>query len=214
MGAKTMMLAYTDGDAISILKSQPVLDPVATQALVAKLFPEERLSPLDETTLCDTYPADKEVLAASFPGLNILASRAFGIDYPSTLPARFIDPQLGRTIYLHAMHSVVDWFAFAIWVDGKLVRALSLSPDSGILEDIGERLPFELPYWEGAHSIFGSDEEDNDYPFPFHPLEMGEAALKAMFGYQIEGMVESDDVQPDEIPLTRFVPSKPWWKVW
>jgi hypothetical protein len=49
------------------------------------------------------------------------------------------------------MHSVVDWFAFAVWQDGRLKRSLSLSPDSGVLEDIGAKLPFEEPYWSGKH---------------------------------------------------------------
>ncbi|WP_439145646.1 DUF6928 family protein [Streptomyces canus] len=33
------------------------------------------------------------------------------------------------------MHSVVGWFAFAAWGDGRLLRSLSLSPDSGIIEN-------------------------------------------------------------------------------
>lgn len=38
-------------------------------------------------------------------------------------------------MYLHAMHSVVDWFAFAVWgPDGKLRRALSVSPANGVIE--------------------------------------------------------------------------------
>jgi hypothetical protein len=44
------------------------------------------------------------------------------------------------------MHSVVDWFAYAQWINGKFVRSPSLSPDNGILEDIGQRLPFEEPF--------------------------------------------------------------------
>jgi hypothetical protein len=35
------------------------------------------------------------------------------------------------------MHSVVDWFAYAVWIDGQLRRSLSLSPDSGIMEIVG-----------------------------------------------------------------------------
>lgn len=42
--------------------------------------------------------------------------------------------------------SVVDFFAYAQWINCKFVRSLSLSPDSGILEDIGQRLPFEEPF--------------------------------------------------------------------
>jgi len=121
-----------------------------------------------------------------FPGVSILAAKDFGIDYPSKLPATFISTGGSRTIYLHAMHSVVDWFAFAQWFNGKLVRSLSLSPDNGIREDIGQRLPFEEPVWSGQNPV-AVDDGDDDYPLPFHPLELREAPLKEVFGYQLEG---------------------------
>jgi hypothetical protein len=51
------------------------------------------------------------------------------------------------------MHSVVDWLAFAVWEDGVLVRSLSLSPDGGGLENIGEPYDFEVPYWAGEYPV-------------------------------------------------------------
>lgn len=111
----------------------------------------------------------------------------------------------GRAVTVHAMHSVVDWFAFAVWRDGTLVRALSASPDAGVLEDIGQRLPFEEPYWRGEHRVEGGEGEDEDaYPLPFHPLELGEAALGALFGYHLEGPVDETLLDPETIPLMRF----------
>ncbi len=112
------------------------------------------------------------------------------------------------------MHSVVDWFAYAIWTNGKLVRSLSLSPDSGIIEDIGRRQPFEEPYWSGEHPAVDSDEEE-PYPFPFHPLELGEATLKDRFGYQLEGYIDASLLDPESIPLVRYKRCRsPWWKFW
>jgi hypothetical protein len=88
-----------------------------------------------------------------FAGVSILAAKEFGIDCPSKLPVRFISAGGRGTIYLHAMHSVVDWLAFALWTNGKLVRSLSLSPDNGIIEDIGQRLHFEEPFWSGRNPV-------------------------------------------------------------
>jgi hypothetical protein len=134
------------------------------------------------------------------------------------------------------MHSVVDWFACAIWEGGKLVRALSLSPDSGILEDIGPRRPFEEPYWAGKHPVGDPDDGENAYPLPFHPLELGEEALLDFFGYQLEGVVDDTQLDAEEIVLMRFKRSKKspapeagsaggpqgeqgagkkaWWQIW
>ena len=108
------------------------------------------------------------------------------------------------------MHSVVDWFAYAIWHDGKLQRSLSLSPDRGLIEDIGARLPFEEPYWAGHHPAFPLEAEESGYPFPFHPLELGEAALLNLFGYQLEGDPSSIDLEA--VPLMHFKRSKSWWR--
>jgi len=223
MGAKTWMLVYANGAPSQMLKSKPALDRAASTALAHRLFPSERQEPLEDGSLAFTNPPDEELLVGCFPGVSIVAAKEFAIDYPSKLPVSFIEPSLGSTVYLHAMHSVVDWFAYAIWRNGKLERALSLSPDSGVLEDIGTKLPFEEPYWEGQHPAVDPEEEPARYPFAFHPLELGEAALLEFFGYQLEGFVDASHLEPDEIPLMRFKrstleeptkKSKPWWRPW
>src|SRR5438105_12046695 len=123
MGAKTWMLVYSNGIAREILKSKPSLDRNGTAALAKKLFPTEKLEPLDDGSLYFTCPPKNELVAGCYPNLSIVAAREFGIDYPSKLPAALIEPALGHTIYLHAMHSAVDWFAYAIWKNGKLQRS-------------------------------------------------------------------------------------------
>lgn len=222
MGAKTWMTVYTDGNAQEILKSKPELNREASTDIAAKLFSSEALEPLEDGSLAFTNPPKNELLVGCFPGLSIVAAKEFAIDYPSRLPARFKDTSLGSKVYLHAMHSVVDWFACAIWNNGELVRSLSLSPDSGVLEDIGARLPFEVPYWEGKHPAVDPEDDPTEYPLAFHPLEIGEAALLEFFGYQLEGLGDSQ-LKPEEIPLMRFKrskrklaanQSKPWWKLW
>ena len=109
------------------------------------------------------------------------------------------------------MHSGFDWFAFAIWRDGQLMRSLSLSPDSGILENIGQPLPFEAPHWSGAQPAVDAAQGET-YPFPFDPLDLGEAALKVLFGYQLEGFIDASLLEPESIPLVRYRrPARPWW---
>jgi hypothetical protein len=206
MGAKTWMLTYSSGSAREILKSDPRLDREATAALAKALFPDEKLELLGDADLSFTCPPDDELIVGCFPGLTIVAAQEFGIDYPSQLPSIFLDHASGRTVHLHAMHSAVDWLAFAMWSGGELRRSLSLSPDSGVLEDIGPRLSFEEPYWSGQRPAIDPEEEDDepDYPFAFHPLELGEAALREFFGYELEGMVDDTLLEPELIPLLRY----------
>lgn len=213
MGAKTWMLVYSQGNPEELLKSKPVLDQAATNEFAKKLFSPEKITPLREGDLSFTCPADDELVVGCFPGLTIVAAKEFGIDFPSQLPAKFTDACPGHSVYLHAMHSTVDWFAYAVWKDGKLQRSLSLSPDSGILEDTGERLPFEESYWNGEHPALDPEEDDGDYPFPFHPLELGEAALLSLFGYQLEGAMDPSQLEPEKIPLMQFARKKSWWRL-
>lgn len=214
MGAKTWMLVYCNESVSEALRTNPELDRVATVEFVKKLFPSETLKPLSDVDLSYTCPPDDELIVGCFSGLNIIAAKEFAIDYPSKLSAQFLDPALGNTLYLHAMHSTVDWFAYAIWRDGKLQRSLSLSPDSGVLEDIGTKLTFEEPYWNGQRPAIDPEEDDSAYPFVFHPLELAESALLEFFGYQLEGVIDSSQIEPERIPLMRFKRSRPWWKLW
>lgn len=176
----------------------------------------ERLDDLGDGNLQFTNPPDDELYIGCFPGVTVVAATEFGIDYPSTLPPQFLQARAAQKIYLHAMHSVVDWFAFAIWSNGTLIRSLSLSPDFGILEDIGDRLPFEVPYWTDEHPAV--DEEEEEYAFPFHPLELGEAALHEFFGYYLEGYTHAPPPKLDaeSIPLIHYrrSPQRSRWSFW
>lgn len=83
------------------------------------------------------------------------------------------------------------------------------------MEDIGCRQPFEEPYRSGEYPAVDSDDEEDTYPFPFLPLDLGEAALKDLFGYQLEGCIDASLLEPESIPLIRHKRLRsPWWKFW
>jgi hypothetical protein len=215
MGAKTWMLVASDVDTAQLLRSSPRLDEEATLQLLAGLFPSETLVREGDADLTCTCPPDDLVIAGCFAGVAIVAAKEFGIDRPSRLDPRFLRPFGARHVVLHAMHSVVDWFAFAVWQQGQLVRALSVAPDDGVIEDIGARLAFEQPFWNGAHpAVDPAEGDDEAYPLPFHPLELGEAALDEFFGFQIEGFAEGIHPDPASVRLIRFRRKRPWWKFW
>lgn len=220
MGAKTWMLVYADKgvDPRIALAHEPAPDRGKTDAFVSRLFPADTVQREGDVDLSDTCPRGRDVHAGWYDGVRVVASKEIALDHPSTLPKAFIDEAGDGDLYLHAMHSTVDWLAFAIWKQGRLVRALSLSPESGLLENIGEPLDFERPYWQGAHPVFDEDsgEDPQAYPFVFHPLELGEAALKAYFGYQLEGVADDSLVAPERVALFRYTrrPARPWWKFW
>ncbi|CAL9469985.1 hypothetical protein SUDANB121_02829 [Nocardiopsis dassonvillei] len=207
MGAKAGLLVYADGDTAELLRRVPpgAADRERTDALVRRLYPGAAIGPYGEVALGEgAYPPGGTVHAGAWPGLELLCDRGFMVDRPSELPVHLVAAGSGRRLVLHAMHSVVDWLAFAVWEDGRLVRSLSLSPDGGVMEDIGDPLPFEAPYRNGdrpADVVPWPDEEPRPYPLPFHPLEFGEDALRALCGFVLEGMPEPDGVDTDSVRL-------------
>ncbi|MEV6289261.1 hypothetical protein AB0M41_02230 [Streptomyces sp. NPDC051896] len=208
MGAKTGLLVYADGDVPDLLRQVDAADLDRTTAMMRRLYPGWEIEECGGSNLWDgVYPPKGTTYAASWPGVDVIGDQRVMIDAPSELPEHLVAASAGRRLVLHAMHSVVDWLAFAVWEDGRLVRSLSLSPDSGIIENIGEPLPFELPYWAGdrpADVVPWPDEDEEPYALPFHPLELGEDALRALCGFIQEGRPQPDDVAAEAIEMYGF----------
>lgn len=87
---------------------------------------------------------------------------------------------------------------FAIWENGRARRSISLAPDPGVMEDLGDRCQFEVPFWNGEHGM------EDGYPLPFHPLELGVAALLAFFGFGIEGFPPEYEIDPYDYAIPVF----------
>ncbi|WP_405061995.1 hypothetical protein OG474_10145 [Kribbella sp. NBC_01505] len=222
MGAKDWMLVYAEGNAADILRSQPTLDREATRAFVERLHPSAPLTPIDDASLgSESAPDEGTVYAGVFPGLTLILTESAAQYEPSELPQHYIDEARDRTLYLHAMHSTDAWFAYAIWEGGTLRRSLSLSPDDHILENLGEPLAFELPYWAGKRTA--DEEEDLDIaeftrfividgpledapprPFDFNPLDLAEEALRTLFGFAYESEMPANAPDLDRIVLAGY----------
>lgn len=203
MGFKDWMLLYAEGDVRPVLQAAPAIDRDATRALVSRLYAGHDIVEIADGTLFEqANPPEGQVYAGCFAGLTVLCTYDAALDQPSQLDPRFVAEAAGRTLYSHAMHSVVDFFAYAIWSgDGQLRRALSLWPESGILDNIGTPLPFEEPYWAGEHAL------EDEYPLPFHPLDLAEDVLRALFGFNYEGAYHDDDPDLMNIVLAGFAVS-------
>ncbi|UBU17284.1 DUF6928 family protein [Nonomuraea gerenzanensis] len=209
MGAKTGVIAYSSpGNPLPrLLRTPGRPDETATRALIERSFPGWHITQAEPGNLLDHIrPPEDLAYATSFPGVDLVCCDHFMIDNPSQLPAHLIEAGRGRRLVLHAMHSVVDWLAFAVWEDGRLIRSLSLSPDSGVIENLGDPFPFELPYWNGEHPVLPTPgrPDEGPYPLPFHPLELGEDALRELLGFTIEGSIEPDDAEPEDVELLGF----------
>ncbi|MEV4754830.1 hypothetical protein AB0J86_06915 [Micromonospora sp. NPDC049559] len=207
MGAKTALLAFADGDIRRALLGPAPASREETEAVVRRIHPGYSVDPgKDSTLLEEAYPPDDVTYATVLPGAELFCTRRLVLDRPSELPDHLLALGAGRRILMHGMHSAVDGLCFAVWEDGRLVRSLSLSPDSGIIENIGEPYDFERPYWAGERAVepVPGWPDNGPYPLPFHPLELGEDALRALFGFVIEGYPDPDDLDAEQVPVYGF----------
>jgi hypothetical protein len=211
MGFKSSVLVYSSGEPADLLRQSAAPDPAQTGALVAATHPgwTGTGEPADGSLADCIYPPEGSVYAACLPGIGILCDQDVMVDYPSQLPAQYHGPGAGQRMILHAFHSVVDWFAYAIWQDGVLLRSLSLSLSSGtVIEDIGAPLRFELPFWADGRPARPELGKPTPFRLPFHPFRLSEAALSALMGFTQEGPSAETGVDAWAVPLIRFeVPS-------
>lgn len=206
MGAKTALLMYAEGDVARALGDAVELDRAATEALVARLLPGLDVAAIEDGNLgWNIHPPDGILYAGVFRGLTVICAAELDEIRPGDLRQGWLVEGAGRRVILHSMHSVSDFLGFAVWgANGALERALCLSPDHGIVEDRGDRLPFEQAYWAGRHPVGDGDDNDEPYPLPFHPLDLGEGALAALCGFVIEGMPLAGMPDLDRVPLAGF----------
>lgn len=153
----------------AVLDAEP--DPAASEELVHRTFPMSRIaSAKDGEILTNGLRAGAgTAYAASHPGLEVVCTRRLWDDRPA-----LGEVSHGRRAVLVLTSPVTEWLTFAVWVDGELVRALSLSARRGVVQSIGEPLPFERPGTAG-------------------PASLGQAALRGLIG--IGDVVDADRVR-------------------
>jgi hypothetical protein len=207
MGAKTALLAFAEGDIRPALLGATRSERSEVEELVRRVHPGYEVATAEDGTLWeDCYPSEDITYATALAGVDLFCDSRLVLDRPSELPKHLQEAGAGRRIVMHGMHSVVDWLCFAVWEDGRLIRSLSLSPGDGILENIGEPLDFERPYWAGEHPVepVPGWPDQGPYPLPFHRMELGEDALRVLFGFVIEGYPDPDDIDAFDVHMHGF----------
>lgn len=202
MGAKAGLVYLGEGRPVDALKAATAPD-------------EERSAALADTVLGDyvanagtrdlgedgLWPEPGTICAAAYDDFALIGYREIGPDRPSEITEwiNAVSPSGGACGVF--MHSVIDYGAFAIWEDGRVRRSISLAPDPGVMEDLGDRCQFETPFWSGDRAM------EDGYPLPFHPLEFSEAALLAFFGFGIEGFPPEYEIAPHRYAIPAFRPA-------
>lgn len=180
MGLDLSLLAYVHGDFLDL--SRPTDDGEAAAAIVKSLYPRtdygfEGSSPLD----AGGFPPKGRINVGTFEDGLLIATRDAALVNPTKLSTRYLRVAGARAVLLITQQTFYDMFAYARWVQGELVRSISVNPIGRVWESIGQPEAFETPFWEGKHQVSA------DYPLPFHPLDMSDAALRSLLRLHVEG---------------------------
>jgi hypothetical protein len=200
MGSKAAIVMFADRDHLSGFRGNLVADQERSEVFAGKILASKAVQVGALSLDAAVWPGKELLCAASFAGFEVACLRRFAQRHPSRLTEEISRLAAGRDAYGVFMHSVEDWAAFAVWSGGKLIRAVSASPEFGVIEDIGNRLQFEEPFWAGTHRTVRNPE----YVLPFHPIDLGNEALREFFGFILEGRMDDSCIDPEELELFTF----------
>ncbi|MFB9903775.1 DUF6928 family protein [Allokutzneria oryzae] len=201
MGSKAALVVFAGVDSKKAFQGTPEIDRAKSKKLAESVLG----AAVNETGLLAldlaVWPDSGVACVASFPGFEVFCCRGLARNRPSELTEQISRLAAGRDAYGVFMHSAQDWAAFAVWSGGDLVRSLSVIPEAGVIEDRGERLPFELPFWKGERPVRG----ETNYALPFHPIDFGNEALRKFFCFILEGSEDDSCIDPEKIEIPAFV---------
>jgi hypothetical protein len=209
MGFKTSLYAVGPGVPRVDLVAHEEGGAEAAAEVARRWFPGVIGEPLGTADLSEGgYPGEGELYVATFGPTTVFGGGPVLGEHRDRLAAAAA--AAGLTSWELNIHSVVDLCQFEVHDEtGRTVRALDIYSDADpqdVTEGaVGDPLPFEVPYWDGEHA------EVDDYPHPFHPLELGEAAMAWMFGSFGEGAPDDavqrglgDLLDPFDVPMHGF----------
>ncbi|MFJ5561276.1 DUF6928 family protein [Streptomyces sp. NPDC093250] len=199
MGSKAAILVLTDERPEGLFRGAVGWDRARSLDLAARFLGgtprESGVRPLDLAV----WPEDGAACVASFPRFDVVCSRKIARDHPSDLASEAARLAGKRSAYAVCMESSEDWASIFAWSPTGPFRAVSMSPGSGVIEDVGQKFPFEQPFWNGQRPVRASS-----YRLPFHPIDLGNEALRHFFGFILEGAEDYLCVDPEEVEIPVF----------
>lgn len=200
MGSKCSILAISEDLPRVAFNNDWSANPVASRAIAERLT-GEGLADVGEQALDSAlWPNPGMIYAGSSAGADVVTWDDLRSAQPSSLTSWVAKVAPDRNAYLVIMDSTVDWAAFAVWIHGILIRSVSVSYDDGVIENLGETIPFEQDFWNGTYR----GRVPVDYPLEFPTSVLGNEALRTFFGFVLEGRWDPEAPDPEDIAVYGF----------
>lgn len=195
VGLNLALLVCTDQQSIDL--GRPTDRDLSE--VVHILFPRTPYVDVGQVALDEAaFPGRGSLSVGTFEGGLLLGTQDAHLYNPTKLASRYLKPSLGSKVTLLTQRPLNDMFAYGRWERGQLIRSISVNPVGRVWESIGTPEPFESPFWAGQRAAAPN------YPLPFHPLDMGDAALRDVLRLHVEGLPEPGLIDISSVLLHRF----------
>jgi len=207
MGARVSVFALSTGWPRDDLSGGAFGGAAAALAAADELFPGRIGAALGTSTLeQQLYPRHSLWLATAGTTVLVSSARLSDAVHLALRAAR------GRRDSYVMMHSVSDSVVFSTSSgddDDPLARRVELHGEMDLEEAeafaFGPELPCEHPFWAGERFVgFGPGDRPEPEELPFHPLDLGEEVLRALFGFTDEGDRLPGDLDPEDVVMYGF----------
>jgi hypothetical protein len=150
MGWKAACILVSERET-GYLGTLPQHDSLAARDLIARLG----LGPYRSLGLTDfdhgIYPARGRLVIGAYDGAAIVAERDLVVGTVTgktgLILARLLERFPAAELLVLELHSVVNYFAYASYRQGQLLRAYAGSADDGVLVELGQVQPEERDYF-------------------------------------------------------------------
>jgi hypothetical protein len=177
----------------------------AARLLLTAMFPGRigaALPPADLLTA--SHPERGRVYAGVFGSTAVVCGQ--GLLELTDLPAVQSEVGNGRIAVRLQVSSVAESTALEILgPDGATARELMLVAEEEVIVDEGDHLDFERPFWAGERDPDGLFAVVNGPGMPFDVIDFGQEALRALFGFVVDGDRRPGDLDPRRLMLHGFV---------
>jgi hypothetical protein len=223
MGWKAACILAGDCPA-GYLGSLPTHEPTRADKVIAKLgyagF-EKR-----ERTTIEVYPEEKTFIIGAYDQAVFLADRDLIFncfeDRKQELFQRALSLYPSGKLLMVVLHSVVNYFGYAYYENGELLREFSGGADQGVISDVGELQPEERPAFENSEikdgervfydQVHGRIEE---FSVDCYGEELTFQMMSKFFGHPFDRVLDGENDHNDleaEVFYKTLKKSKPWWK--
>ncbi|WP_018178088.1 DUF6928 family protein [Jongsikchunia kroppenstedtii] len=201
----------TSPDLFAELRTGPQLDRAVSTAVAARLFPNNTLVPLADSTLAKaSAPEPDHIYVGAFSGGTVVTCTE--LSNPLVLGTESWQPPGSAPLVMaFALDTASGTGGFARWESAELVRGFNAAP-TAILDDQGLPYPFEGPFWGGEHPrVLPPGVAPDPFTLPFDAALFADRAVVEWLGFSyLDG--DPDRPQPSSIPVCGFALRPPGYE--